>query len=131
MHIEKNICDNVLGTLLDIPGKSKDHLNAHLDVQDMGIRKEPYPKQSEESRHPLLPKACFSMSLEEKGIFCDVIKFAKFTNGCASNITTSFQAYKFHDAHFILASICNLKHITKTSGINLNYIRCLLSRSSQ
>ncbi|XP_076937830.1 uncharacterized protein LOC143605699 [Bidens hawaiensis] len=25
MHIEKNICDNVIGTLLDIGGKSKDH----------------------------------------------------------------------------------------------------------
>jgi len=32
MHIEKNICDNILGTLLDIPGKNKDSLNARLDL---------------------------------------------------------------------------------------------------
>ena len=25
MHIEKNIVDSILGTLLDIPGKTKDH----------------------------------------------------------------------------------------------------------
>ncbi|XP_065853519.1 uncharacterized protein [Euphorbia lathyris] len=39
MHIEKNVFDNILGTLLSIAGKSKDHLNARLDLQDMGIRK--------------------------------------------------------------------------------------------
>ena len=28
MHIEKNVCDNLLGTLLNIEGKSKDNLKA-------------------------------------------------------------------------------------------------------
>lgn len=28
MHIEKNICDSILGTILDISGKTKDNLNA-------------------------------------------------------------------------------------------------------
>ncbi|XP_074363625.1 uncharacterized protein LOC141718447 [Apium graveolens] len=32
MHIEKNICDSVLGTLLNIGGKTKDHLAARLDL---------------------------------------------------------------------------------------------------
>ena len=67
-HWEK-ICGNVLGTLLDIPGKTKRHLNASLDLQDMGIRKERPPKQSQDSRHVLLPKAFFSMSLKEKTYF--------------------------------------------------------------
>ncbi|XXG46959.1 hypothetical protein AAC387_Pa02g1683 [Persea americana] len=31
MHIEKNICDNIVGTLLNIEGKTKDSLKAHLD----------------------------------------------------------------------------------------------------
>ena len=38
MHIEKNICDNILGTLLQIEGKSKDTHNARLDLYDMRIR---------------------------------------------------------------------------------------------
>ena len=42
-HIEKHLCDNVLETLLDILGKTKDHLNARLDLQEMGIRKELQP----------------------------------------------------------------------------------------
>lgn len=28
MHIEKNICDNLLGTLLNLDGKTKDNENA-------------------------------------------------------------------------------------------------------
>ncbi|XP_074346425.1 uncharacterized protein LOC141685209 [Apium graveolens] len=40
MHIEKNVCDNIIGTLLDIEGKSKDNLKAHKDLQDLNIRKE-------------------------------------------------------------------------------------------
>jgi hypothetical protein len=43
MHIEKNICDNIIGTLLDIPGKTKDHVNARYDLQLMGIREELHP----------------------------------------------------------------------------------------
>ncbi|KAK1613857.1 hypothetical protein QYE76_019374, partial [Lolium multiflorum] len=38
MHIEKNICDNLLGTFMNIDGKSKDTLNSRLDLEDMGIR---------------------------------------------------------------------------------------------
>ena len=35
MHVEKNICDNMLSTLLDISGKMKDNNKAQLDVADM------------------------------------------------------------------------------------------------
>ena len=37
MHIEKNICDKILGTLLNIGRMSKDHLNACLDLQELGM----------------------------------------------------------------------------------------------
>ncbi|XP_012832641.1 PREDICTED: uncharacterized protein LOC105953517 [Erythranthe guttata] len=40
MHIEKNICDNVMGTILDIDGKTKDTEKARLDLEDMGVRSE-------------------------------------------------------------------------------------------
>jgi hypothetical protein len=38
MHIEKNICDNLLGTFMNVQGKTKDTLNSRLDLEDMGIR---------------------------------------------------------------------------------------------
>ena len=37
IHIEKNVCDNVIGPVLDIQGKIKDSLYASLDLHKMGI----------------------------------------------------------------------------------------------
>ncbi|KAL6650301.1 hypothetical protein ACP70R_009226 [Stipagrostis hirtigluma subsp. patula] len=39
MHIEKNICESLLATLLNISSKTKDTLKARMDLQDMNIRK--------------------------------------------------------------------------------------------
>ncbi|XP_074336233.1 uncharacterized protein LOC141673387 [Apium graveolens] len=44
MHIEKNICEARLGTLLNIPGKTKDRESVRLDMAEMGIRTELRPK---------------------------------------------------------------------------------------
>ena len=43
MHIEKNIGDNLIYTLLNETSKTKDHLNAQKDLQAMGIRKDLWP----------------------------------------------------------------------------------------
>ncbi|CAK8541326.1 unnamed protein product [Lathyrus sativus] len=40
MHVEKNVCDSLIGTLLNIQGKTKDGYNARLDLSLMGIREE-------------------------------------------------------------------------------------------
>ena len=40
MHIEKNICDNLVSTLLNIEGKTKDIVDTRLDLQDLKIRKD-------------------------------------------------------------------------------------------
>jgi len=45
MHIEKNICENILGTLLNVQGKTKDTTNARLDLHDMKIRPELHLQQ--------------------------------------------------------------------------------------
>ena len=37
MHVEKNVCDSVIRTLLIIQGKTKDCLNTRQDLADMGI----------------------------------------------------------------------------------------------
>ncbi|XP_050233461.1 uncharacterized protein LOC126681949 [Mercurialis annua] len=40
MHIEKNICESLLNTLMNVDGKTKDNVNARLDLEDMNISKE-------------------------------------------------------------------------------------------
>ena len=44
MHIEKNVCESIVGTLLNIQGKTKDGLNARLDLMEMGLRSELTPR---------------------------------------------------------------------------------------
>ena len=43
MHIEKNACDSVIRTLLNIPRKTKDSLASHLDLIEIGVRPELAP----------------------------------------------------------------------------------------
>nr|GEZ33909.1 hypothetical protein [Tanacetum cinerariifolium] len=43
MHIEENICDNLIRTLLDINGKTKDHSKARFDLLEMGIKERLHP----------------------------------------------------------------------------------------
>ncbi|GJV82227.1 uncharacterized protein Tco_1518097 [Tanacetum coccineum] len=40
MHIEKNVCDSLIGLLLNILGKAKDGINVRKDMVEMGIRLE-------------------------------------------------------------------------------------------
>ncbi|XP_075110827.1 uncharacterized protein LOC107800756 isoform X2 [Nicotiana tabacum] len=87
MYIEKNIVDNVIGTLLDILGNTKDHANARYDLKEMGIRKNLQPKDTKDDKRTKFAKACFSMTNGEKSVFCGVLKTAKLPDGSASNIS--------------------------------------------
>ncbi|XP_012846911.1 PREDICTED: uncharacterized protein LOC105966882 [Erythranthe guttata] len=111
MHIEKNVCDNVLFTLLGVKGKTKDNLNARKDLQLLKIRS---------SLHPIprrngalyLPAASFTMSKHEKNIFCGVLKRLRPPDGYASNISRHVQlekqiiwGLKSHDNHVLMQKI--------------------------
>jgi hypothetical protein len=93
---------------LDISGKTKDHIKARYDLQEMGIRKNLHPKDVGGGRAEIA-KSCFSMTPEEKSTFCGVLKGAKLPDGSASNISRCVKVserkiygYKSHDAHFML-----------------------------
>jgi len=108
MHIEKNICDSIIMTLLDIQGETKDHINAHYDLQDMGIRKDLHLRDIGKDRAKF-SAACFSMNAHEKSIFYGVFKHAKLPDKSASNISKCVHAtinkisgYKSYDAHLML-----------------------------
>ena len=40
MHVEKNVCDSIIDTLLNIPDKTKDNFKSILDLVEMRLRKE-------------------------------------------------------------------------------------------
>ena len=63
MHVEKNVCENLLGTILDILGKSKDGLSARMDLGEMGIKMELAPQKDVVKTY--LPAACYNISRED------------------------------------------------------------------
>ncbi|XP_027922610.1 uncharacterized protein LOC114180495 [Vigna unguiculata] len=67
MHVEKNVCDSIIGTLLNIQGKTKDGLNARLDLVEMGIREQLAPQSH--GKRTYLPPACHTLSKQEKEVF--------------------------------------------------------------
>ncbi|KAL6533521.1 hypothetical protein OROMI_027633 [Orobanche minor] len=107
MHIEKNICDNILGTLLDMSGKTKDSLNARLDLEEMGIRHQLHPKLNGNTY--LVPPACYTLNLTEKRKMCAFLSSVKYPDAYASNLskrvnstTCHIAGLKTHDCHIIL-----------------------------
>ena len=84
MHIDKNVCESIIGTLLNIPSKTKDGLNCHLYLVDMGLRSELPPKF--ESKRAYLPPACYSLSKMEKKVFCQTLSQLKVPYGYCFNL---------------------------------------------
>ena len=83
MHIEKNVCESIIGTLLNIQGKTKDGLNTRLDLMEMGLRLELAPRF--ERKRTYLPPACYTLSRMEKKIFCQTLADLKLPKGYCSN----------------------------------------------
>ena len=63
MHIEKNIFDNVINTVMDVTGKIKDNLNARKDMRDIYNR--PILDVDISSRRPKL-KAVHILDKEQR-----------------------------------------------------------------
>lgn len=110
MHIEKNICDSLLGTLLNIDDKTKDTLKARMDLEDMNIRKELHLQHRGSSI--VKPHACYTLSRDEKHEFLKFIESVCFPDGFATNISNGVNykegkiaGLKSHDLHILLQRI--------------------------
>ncbi|XP_058185780.1 uncharacterized protein LOC131303006 [Rhododendron vialii] len=110
MHIIKNIIESIIGTLLGIDGKSKDGLNAHKDMQHLEIRHDLHP-QDRVSR-TYLPPASYTLSKDEKEIFCKRLFDLKVPDGYSSNIGNCVSmdelkvtGLKSHDCHVLMLQL--------------------------
>ncbi|XP_076886075.1 uncharacterized protein LOC143535814 [Bidens hawaiensis] len=107
MHIEKNVCDSLLGLLLNIPGKTKDGIRVRRDMQEMGIRKELAPV--EKGNRIFLPPASHTMSNAEKKMFCKCLHEIKVLSRYSANIKRLVSmkdlkliGMKSHDCHVLM-----------------------------
>jgi hypothetical protein len=68
MHIEKNVMNNILCTILDIKRKTKDNFQARKDLQEMSLRHTLHPFTAKNGKI-YMPQACLTMSNEDKTSF--------------------------------------------------------------
>ena len=82
MHIEKNVGENVLYTILNEPGKSKDHLGARKDLKAMGIRQDAWPDVNDK-----FAPARFALTKKNTEVFLTTLKGIRVPDGYSSNIS--------------------------------------------
>ena len=110
MHVVKNVCDNIIGTLLNIPGKTKNGVKCRKDLLDLGLREELTPQI--EGNRTYLPPACYTLSREEKKRVCETLHQLKVPDGYSSNFANllSMQDLKLvglksHDCHILMQQL--------------------------
>ncbi|XP_039831366.1 uncharacterized protein LOC120692187 isoform X2 [Panicum virgatum] len=113
MHIGKNVSENFVNTFLGTVSKSKYNLNSRLDIQALGIRSDLHPVEVEEQLY--LPPAPYTMSPDERKLFCQVLKGVKFPDGYASDIRHNVHVNErkifglnSHESHIILQHLLPL-----------------------
>ncbi|KAL6289392.1 hypothetical protein ACE6H2_006902 [Prunus campanulata] len=110
MHIEKNVCDSIIGTLLEIPGKNKDGIAARLDLLNMGVKIDLQPEYGE--RRTRLPPGPWNLSRAEKRAVCNSFYGMKVPEGYSSNIKnlvslkdSRLLGLKSHDCHTLMQQL--------------------------
>ena len=76
MHIVKNICDSLIGLLLNILGKTKYGVNARKDMVERGSRLQLAPEEGK--RGAYLPPTCCTMSKADKCNFVNGYMVLRF-----------------------------------------------------
>ena len=111
MHTEKNWLDSIMGTLLNIIGKTKDTDKARLDLEDMGIRHSLHLRMMNNGKVEK-PPACYTLSQKNKNEFYEFLRKVKYPDGYAANISRcvnikegKISGLKSHDCHVLLQKI--------------------------
>ncbi|KAL6532724.1 hypothetical protein OROGR_013684 [Orobanche gracilis] len=112
MHVQKNVFESLIGTLLGVPGKTnKDGYNARMDMKEMGIRDELIPVEKP-GKKQYLPPAAHTLSKDEKRVLLQTLHSVKVPEGYSSNIKSlvsvtvlKLKGLKSHDCHVIMENL--------------------------
>ena len=104
------MCDSLIGTLLNISGKTKNSKTSRLDMEKMGIRKHLAP--IEKGKRTYLPLTCYTLCKKEKKSFCECLHGIKVPQGYSSNIKKLVSmkdlkliGLKSHDCHVLMQQL--------------------------
>ncbi|KAF1873999.1 hypothetical protein Lal_00041439, partial [Lupinus albus] len=104
---------SLFGTLLNVSGKTKDDLNARLNLVSMRIRKELRPIIKE--KHTYLSLRAYTLSMNEKIEFCKNFHNVKALKGYSFNIQNfvstknlKLKGLKSHDCHVLMEHLLSI-----------------------
>ena len=130
MHVTKNVFDSIIGTLLDIPRKTKDRLKSRTDLVQFELRPELYPELKTNGKH-YLPPASYTLTVEEKKGICQCLRGVQVPTGFSSNISKlvsmkdlSMFGYNSHDCHMMMMVFLAIA----IRAINPVHIKVLITR---
>ncbi|XP_073152932.1 uncharacterized protein [Henckelia pumila] len=110
IHIEKNVCESLLGTLLDISGKTKDGIAARLDLAEMNLRTDLAPVMGE--KKSFLPAACYTLTKDEKRKILNSLSGMQLPTCYSSNVKNfvsmkdlKLVGLKSHDYHTLMQQL--------------------------
>ncbi|XP_073137491.1 uncharacterized protein [Henckelia pumila] len=105
MHIEKNVFDNIVNTLMNVPGKTKDNAKSRADLVEMSIR----PELHFDIGSGRYPKTIYSLEKEERRAICRWLKDVRFSDGYVSKLSRCVDMNKLrvfglksHDCHVFM-----------------------------
>ena len=111
MHIEKNVCDSLIGTLLDIPSKTKDTHQAWKNLKCLKLRQDLHLEDIVEGDKYLGPVS-YSRSKAEKIAMCKFLHGIKVPSGYSANIKRlvymkdlKLTGMKSHDCHVMMTQM--------------------------
>ncbi|KAL1224613.1 hypothetical protein V5N11_000942 [Cardamine amara subsp. amara] len=106
MHVENNFFENIMNTILNLQGKTKDNMKSRLDLADICSGRENM-EVSPDGRCPFPPWRLDAAKKEE--FFEWILDDVKFTDGYASNLRNcidyregKFTGMKSHDCHVVM-----------------------------
>jgi hypothetical protein len=130
MHITKNMCGSLLGTLLNMPDRTKDRLKARHDLAFMKIKEDLHLGRSDDDddddeeteghrkgkrakRNDYhCPASCFTLSPQEIEQFFNCLLGVKVPYGYSGKISRyldkakqKFSGMKSHDCHLLMTQI--------------------------
>ncbi|XP_023639601.1 uncharacterized protein LOC111830945 [Capsella rubella] len=107
MHIEKNVFDNIINTLLNVQGKTKDNMKSRLDLVEICARVELHLM-----RNGKMPISNFRLTADaKKALFEWITSEVKFPDGYVSKFSRcveqgqKFSGMKSHDCHVFMQQL--------------------------
>src|SRR6266540_6392553 len=125
MHVKKNVCDSILGILLDIKGKMKEGIKSCKDFVDLNIRHELHSEERANGKH-YLPAASYNLTTDEKKAICKCLRVVRVPMGYSSNIKNlvsmkdlKLVGMKSHDCHVMMTQMLPIA----IKGVKTDYVK--------